>query len=199
MRTRTFLSVIVVSMAAVMSAAAVAGPPGYFKGEIVAKFLPDGRNMQIEKAFSFVDPSGKTWDVPAGAITDGASIPRVLWIAYPPFTGKHRIAAVVHDHYCQSKNESWKATHAVFYDALRTAGVDDATAKTMWAAVYHFGPRWGFGYRSGSRGPGATAGMSTDQEGSFLEDLGTWIARENPSLDAIASRMEATQRSVPSR
>jgi Protein of unknown function (DUF1353) len=198
MRAPTLLSLIVFSVTAIASAVS-AGPLGYFKGDIVAKFLPDGRNMQLENAFSFVDPSGKTWDVPAGAITDGASIPRVLWVAYPPFTGKYRIAAVVHDHYCQSKNESWKATHAVFYDALRAAGVDDATAKTMWAAVYHFGPRWGFGYRSGSRGPGSTAGMSPEQESSYLEDLGAWIAKENPSLDAIASRMETMQRGVPSK
>jgi hypothetical protein len=184
------LILVLAAVSLLISAPASAQSGGRFKGDVVAKFLRDGRNMQLEKPFGYVDPKGKHWDVPVGAVTDGASIPRVLWVSYPPFTGQYRSAAVVHDHYCQSKNESWKATHAVFYDALLTAGVDDVTAKAMWAAVYHFGPRWGYGYRSGSRGPGASAGMTEEQERSFLKELQAWIAREKPSLDEIAGRLE---------
>ncbi len=91
--------------------------------------------------------------MPAGAKTDGASIPRILWVTYPPFTGKYRLAAVVHDHYCQQRSRRWKDTHKVFYEAMRTSGVPEKTAKVMYGAVYGFGPRWGT--RSDQRAPAA--------------------------------------------
>ncbi len=31
---------------------------GQFKGDVVAKFLRDGRNMQLEKSFGFIDVRG---------------------------------------------------------------------------------------------------------------------------------------------
>jgi Protein of unknown function (DUF1353) len=163
---------------------------GRFKGEVVAQFLRDGRNMKLTERFGYVDPVGKHWDVPAGTETDGASIPQALWIMYPPFTGKYRLAAVVHDHFCQSRSETWKATHAVFYDALITAGVDRSTATLMWAGVYGGGPRWGPGYRSGSRGPISEAAMTKEEELLYLQEMERWIIEENPSLDEIAARLD---------
>jgi hypothetical protein len=167
----------------------IAQDGGRFKGEVVAKFLHDGRNMQLEKPFGYVDPRGRTWDVPAGTVTDGASIPRVLWVSYPPFTGQYRAAAVIHDYYCQTKTRSWRDTHEVFYNAMRTAAVADRTAKAMYGAVYHFGPRWGIG--TAARGPGALKGLSPEQEAQFLKELEAWIAKEQPSLHDIAKRLDA--------
>jgi hypothetical protein len=140
---------------------------GQFQGEVVARFLPDGRNMRLEEPLTFIDPSGRRWEVPAGVETDGASIPRVLWVSHPPFTGRYRAAAVIHDHYCRAKSRDWKDTHQAFYFAMRAAGVDDRTAKTMYAAVYHFGPRWGDG---GNRGVGP------GQELSFEEQTGSLMS-----------------------
>lgn len=159
-------------------------PSGLFEGEVVARFMRDGRNMKTEQPFSFVDPKGSRWDVPAGSITDGASIPQVLWLCCPPFTGKYRAAAVIHDYYCQTKARSWQETHAVFYDAMRAAGVDERQAKLMFSAVYRFGPRW----RTGSRTvrPKATA---AEQKEAF-EQLKSWIETDNPNLDAIAGRLD---------
>jgi len=45
--------------------------------------------MELIDSFSYTDPKGQKWDVPAGTKTDGASIPRFLWVSYPPFTGKY--------------------------------------------------------------------------------------------------------------
>lgn len=42
--------------------------------------------------------SGWTIVVPAGFKTDGASVPRVLWIFLPPFGGDYDEAAVLHDY-----------------------------------------------------------------------------------------------------
>jgi hypothetical protein len=163
---------------------------GKFTGDLVVKFLSDGRNVELTKPFGYVDPKGRKWDVPAGTITDGASIPRVLWVAYPPFTGQYRAAAVIHDYFCQSKSRTWRDTHEAFYNAMRAAGVGDTTAKAFYGAVYNFGPRWGIG--TARRGPGAEKGLTIEQEKKFLKDLEIWIGKEKPSLEEIARRIDAS-------
>ena len=186
-------TIAAVAMSLVMlswSAALAQSSVGQFKGEVVAKFMRDGRKMRLEKPFGYIDPRGVHWDVPAGAVTDGASIPRVLWISYPPFTGQYRSAAVIHDYYCDKKSRSWRDTHEVFYNATRAAGVKETIAKAMYAAVYYFGPRWGIG--SARRGPGAMKGFTKEQEEAAFKDLEAWIAKENPSLEEIAKRMDAS-------
>jgi Protein of unknown function (DUF1353) len=160
---------------------------GEFMGKLVVSFLPDGRNVKLEEPFGFVDPRGKRWDVPAGMVSDGASIPQVFWITHPPFTGKYRSAAVIHDHYCQTKSQRWQDVHGVFYDAMRAAGVDERTAKVLYAAVYNFGPRWGPDV--GRRGSAVT--QNVNQQKEFMRALDAWIERENPTRDEIASTIDA--------
>jgi len=161
---------------------------GHFKGEVVAKLMPDGRNITLEQPFRYVDSRGREWDVPAGMTTEGASVPQFLWMVSPPFTGQYRAAAIIHDYYCQTKSRSWKDTHQVFYAASRAAGVKEATAKAMYGAIYYFGPRWGRGLAP--RGPGATIYKTSEQQDEFFKELNAWIERENPSLDEIARRLE---------
>jgi Protein of unknown function (DUF1353) len=161
---------------------------GRFIGDLTATMLDDGRNMRVKEPFTYVDSNGERWDVPAGTETDGASVPRAFWVAYPPFTGKYRRAAVVHDYYCQTQERGWKVTHNVFYDAMLASGVDQNTAKAMWAAVYYMGPRWGFGMQS--RGPGAARLPKEDQQLEFMKRLQSWIERDNPSQDKIVEAME---------
>ena len=162
---------------------------GRFEGDIVATFLADGRNMRIERPFAYFDPRGQSWEVPAGVVTDGASVPQFFWVAFPPFTGRYRAAAVVHDHFCQSKSRSWRETHLAFYNAMRASGVDEVTALAMYGAVYNFGPRWGIG--TGRRGPGADRYRTNAEQEAFFRDLQAWIAREKPSTDEIARRLDA--------
>ena len=91
-------------LAAVLSCAMVAfsdASRAQFKGEVVAKWLDDGRQMELMESFGFTDPSGQNWEVPKGAIVDGASIPKILWsIVGSPYTGQYRKASVIHDYYC---------------------------------------------------------------------------------------------------
>ena len=108
---------------------------GDFRGEIVAKWLPDGRNLSLIQPFGYTDARGQAWDVPAGSETDGASIPKVFWLTHPPFTGKYRAAADIHDYYCRTQTRCWQETHNVFFEAMRTAGAEERTAKVMWGAV----------------------------------------------------------------
>src|SRR5262249_15022875 len=108
---------------------------GRFKGEIVVSWDAGGRNMKLQSPFGYVDPSGLEWDVPAGYETDGASVPAIFWSLYPPFTGKYRAAAVIHDYYCYTRSRPWLKTHQVFYFAMRAAGVAARQAQGMYGAI----------------------------------------------------------------
>ena len=189
---RSMLMVMAASLAVLAGAATAPEAQqsfGSFKGKVIASFLPDGRNMRLEQPFGYVDPKGKHWDVPAGEETDGASIPKAFWLMSPPFTGKYREAAVIHDYYCRKQAESWQATHNVFFDAMRAGGVDERTAKVMFAAVYNFGPRWGGGStrRATQR---AEKPVSIEKQQEFMRDLGKWVDRSNPSREEIAKVVE---------
>lgn len=159
---------------------------GKFDGELVFKPLDDGRNFEVVSDFSYVDPLGVRWSVPKGTKTDGASVPRWAWSVFPPFAGKHLKAAVVHDYYCQVKNKPWQAVHRVFYDALRTAGVGWVSAKTMYAAVYRFGPKW---LPGGKRVRAISTKSTPAQQQQKFEDIENWIKRDNPSIKEIETRM----------
>lgn len=103
----------------------------------------DGRIMTLLNRFAFVDDAQLVWSVPAKARVDGASIPQLAWsILGSPFVGRYRKASVVHDWYCDVRTREWKATHRMFYEAMRTSKVSGAKARIMYAAVYYAGPRW---------------------------------------------------------
>src|SRR5215510_14185996 len=127
------------------ASAAYADKLGEFRGELILKALPDGRNMVLMSTFSYVDSRGVTWSVPPGTRVDGASIPSAFWsIVGAPFTGKYREASVIHDYFCETKSRHWKAVHKVFLDGMLARGVDKLQAQLMYLAVYRFGPRWDF-------------------------------------------------------
>lgn len=71
---------------------------GTFLGALDVRAMPDGVNWMLLGEFRYVARDGRVITVPAGFVTDFASIPRLLWtIAGAPATGKYRRAAVVHD------------------------------------------------------------------------------------------------------
>lgn len=117
-----------------------------FFGKIVVEWLehkgPD-RDVKLLGEFGYIDPDGKIWKVPAGAVVNGASIPEVLWsVIGSPFVGDYRKASVIHDYFCDRKNENSKSVHRMFYYACLAGGVSKSKAKTMFAAVYWGGPQW---------------------------------------------------------
>lgn len=84
--------------------------------------------------------------VPAGFVSDGASVPRWLWRLYPPF-GEYLEAAVVHDHFCvlghrgESPIDSVAAAK-VFREAMIVCGVGKWKRNKMYWAVRIGGPRF---------------------------------------------------------
>lgn len=115
-----------------------------FEGRVV--LVPNdspGSNMRLGEEFAYVDPSGKRWVAAADLETDGASIPAVLYpVVGHPFDGAYLKAAIVHDAACPSEVDNWRDAHLMFYHALRRCGLGETKSKIMYAAVYHFGPRW---------------------------------------------------------
>ncbi len=117
---------------------------GTFHGNIITKWLPDGRKMELLETLVFIDPRGKKWDAPKGHIIDGASIPELAWsLAGGPYSGKYRNASVVHDVACDRRRQDWRLVHWIFYEAMLASGVPESEARIKYMAVHNFGPRWG--------------------------------------------------------
>lgn len=112
--------------------------------------------------FPIFDERGETWQlareyritslgylirVPAGYISDGASVPRALWWYAPP-VGLYSAAAIVHDWLYANKGVrpmlappvlSRATCDAIFRDLMVRGGVRTRKAKMMWLAVRAFG------------------------------------------------------------
>lgn len=118
---------------------------GYFEGYVVAEWLSEvgeDRKMRIVKDFTYVDLMGNQWTAPAGAIVDGASIPRIFWNIAEPFSGDYRNASVIHDWLCNSQQTTWKITHKLFAEMMKISGVPFWKRSIMAKAVLWYGPRW---------------------------------------------------------
>jgi hypothetical protein len=116
---------------------------GYFKGKPITEWDPGGRLMRLVQPFGYVDPTGIEWSVPPQFATDGASIPQFAWsFIGGPFEGKFRLAAIVHDLYCVTRNRPTAQVHRVFYDASLAAGESKGRAWVMYQAILRFGPKW---------------------------------------------------------
>lgn len=88
-------------------------------------------------------PSNKTVTVPAGFLTDGASIPRALWSFASPI-GRHAQAAILHDYLCECLTVmvdgtpefiTRKEADQIFRESLMVLGVPKLKARTMYMAV----------------------------------------------------------------
>jgi hypothetical protein len=155
------------------------GAFGRFVGSVQTEWVEADRRMRLLEDFSYVDAKGAVWKAPKGSLIDGASIPRVLWTAVgSPFTGEYRAASVVHDVACDERTRSWQNVHRMFYEASRAGGVGEQKAKIMFAAVYHFGPRWS------ANGTPILFARARPVEEDF-EHLREFVEEENPSLEAI--------------
>jgi len=82
--------------------------------------------------------SGETITVPAGTITDLASVPRPLWSLAPP-DGPWLKAAVIHDFLYATKGMGGAYSRAqadgIFREAMGVLGVPGWQRQVLWAAV----------------------------------------------------------------
>lgn len=134
-------------LAAAMLVLTSASPalPGTFVGEL--KFTDPGckltKHCILAENFGYIDSYNQGWEAQKDNKSDGASVPPAVrdWIGHP-FDDDLIRAAVIHDHYCDRKVNTWSYTHWVFYDALLTSGVERRRARLMYAAVLLGGPFW---------------------------------------------------------
>lgn len=164
---------------------------GHFVGRVVVEWLASDtsgdRNMKLIEEFAYVDPNGREWTVPEGAVINGASIPRVFWeLIGPPFVGNYRRASVVHDYYVFLKQDTPKEVHRMFYDACITGGVPTLKAKIMYAAV-KAGSNWEVIELETDLGVAMVPLLlpALDLSTSELEDLANWIEENDPTLDEL--------------
>ncbi|RUT32648.1 DUF1353 domain-containing protein [Arsenicitalea aurantiaca] len=81
--------------------------------------------------------------VPAGFMSDGASVPRPLWWFLPPWGDRATAAALIHDYLCdmldRGKPVAGYASRALcdraYFDALIDLGVSRPRAVLCWAGV----------------------------------------------------------------
>lgn len=79
-------------------------------------------------------PSTEIITVPAGFITDLASIPRLLWSLMPP-NGEYAKAAIIHDYLYDNAINNKKYADDVFFEAMTVLGVCTwRTYVIFWAA-----------------------------------------------------------------
>ena len=79
-------------------------------------------------------PSDITITVPAGFVTDLASVPRALWAVFPPH-GKWAKAAIVHDYLYVEAIGTRRWADSVFAEAMAVLGVPTWRRRVMHAAV----------------------------------------------------------------
>lgn len=98
----------------------------------------------IHEAFP-VETDFGNFVVPAGFVTDYASVPRFLWSIAPP-EGEYDEAAVAHDWLYFTKRFKRDQADKVFLEGMQTCGVNFAKRRAMYRAVRTFGwwP-WKFG------------------------------------------------------
>jgi hypothetical protein len=92
------------------------------------------------RRYTLLEDTYYPWDgvtVPAGFVTDFASVPKLFWWAFPP-TGFYQRAALLHD-YCYGHHRilamsRWECDKA-FRDQMKRDGVGMRTRYTMWLAV----------------------------------------------------------------
>ena len=172
---------------------------GYYSGDPVTRWSPDGRNMILVTELRYTDPKGEVWVAPVGSVTDGASIPRYLWsIMGGPFEGQYRNAAVLHDVAYGEHNRPWQDCDRMFYYAMRCSGVNEVEAKTMFYALFKFGHHWKFPIKKAkpvkyegqlvARGEEIPRAIPVDP--AQINQAKDWISNTDPSLEQIEERAQ---------
>ena len=95
--------------------------------------LPMGRARKLINDVTVLI-NGQPYVIPAGFVTDGASVPRGLWNLFPPF-GKYNKAALLHDWLYQFGTMTRAQADRAFLEAMKELGVGFVTRWAMYLGV----------------------------------------------------------------
>jgi hypothetical protein len=165
---------------------------GHYSGYVEARWENDGRTMTLLSELRYTDPNGAVWIAPAGAVVDGASIPRSLWsLMGGPFEGRYRNASVLHDVSYDQHTKPWPECDQMFYNAMRCSGVSAVEAGTMYYALRKFGHHWKAPKAAPVKvGEDIVARAEPVNQGD-INAARDWIRNSGPSLQQIEQRADA--------
>lgn len=111
---------------------------GTFEQPLILTYL-DGHDFEVHESFSYrfeIDGTPGFILVPAGFVTDFASIPKFFWHWLPP-TGRYGKAAVIHDFIYRTPavNLTRAQADGIFRLAMQDLGVGAFTRNLMYSAV----------------------------------------------------------------
>lgn len=110
-----------------------------FTTPAILEMLDDYRWRLVESfTFWLTDDASDVIEVPAGNITDLASVPRVLWILLPP-NGRYAKAAIIHDYLYDKALRTKAEADRIFLDGMAVLGVPKWKRMLMYTAVRIFG------------------------------------------------------------
>ncbi|EBC2121920.1 DUF1353 domain-containing protein [Salmonella enterica] len=97
-------------------------------------------NWRVHEPFAFYlsDDESDVIEVPAGFVTDLATVPRIFWMLLPP-DGKYAKAAIIHDYLYGNALRSKKEADLIFLDGMTVLGVPKWKSMVMYLAVRVFG------------------------------------------------------------
>ncbi|EJM0852372.1 DUF1353 domain-containing protein [Salmonella enterica] len=88
--------------------------------------------------FYLSDDNSDVIEVPAGFVTDLATIPRIFWAFMPP-DGKYAKAAIIHDYLYDNALRTKQEADRIFLDGMTVLGVPQWKRIIMYYAVRLFG------------------------------------------------------------
>lgn len=100
----------------------------------------------LEDVLIFLDDDGHKIGItiPAGFISDGASIPRIFWNISSPLDARYIKAFLKHDYCYENKLKTRKDIDIELRQDLINAGMNKILAQAIYRAVRRFGgPHWG--------------------------------------------------------
>ncbi|MFG3962074.1 DUF1353 domain-containing protein [Escherichia coli] len=95
---------------------------------------------RVHEPFDFYlsDDNSDVIEVPAGFITDLATVPRVFWMILPP-DGRYAKAAIIHDYMYDNALRTRREADRIFLDGMKVLGVPCWKRMIMYGAVRLFG------------------------------------------------------------
>lgn len=108
--------------------------------------IGSGRKWKVTKGFVYFlndNQTGEQITISPGFITDFASVPRILWAAFPPY-GRYGKAAIVHDYLYRIKcigmrKVTKEEADVIFFNAMKVLKVPAWKRILMYTAVKYFG------------------------------------------------------------
>ncbi|HAK1937095.1 TPA: DUF1353 domain-containing protein [Salmonella enterica] len=94
--------------------------------------------VHVPFAFYLSDDSSDVIEVPAGFVTDLASVPRIFWTLLPP-DGKYAKAAIIHDYLYDNALRTKQEADRIFLDGMTVLGVPKWKRILIYLVVRIFG------------------------------------------------------------